>query len=60
MSKLDILNNQSDKYHQLEYNQVYQMDNYLITNCKVIEIENENENELKNKYISDISSNKTG
>ena len=32
------------------------MDTYLITNCKVIE----DEKELKNKYISDISSNKTG
>tara|TARA_B100000242_G_C42848988_1_gene394249 strand:- start:106 stop:681 length:576 start_codon:yes stop_codon:yes gene_type:complete len=56
MSKPSILNNQSDKYQQLQYDKVYQMDTYLITNCKVIE----DEKELKNKYISDISSNKTG
>ena len=51
-----ILNNQSDNYLQLLYDQIYQMDTYLITNCKVIE----DEKELKNKYILDISSNKTG
>ena len=56
MSKLGILNNQSDKYYQLEYDQVYQMDIYLITNCRIIE----NEKKLKNKYISDISSNNIG